>query len=80
MHELGVLCNAIKTVSKIAEDNGIERIKHMTLEIGRDSSFVPAFFEKLFPCAKESFPIMENAELRLEMADGSGLIIKEIGY
>ncbi len=80
MHELGVLCNAVKTVNRIAEENGIKRIKFMTLEIGRDSDFVPAFFEKLFPAAKEHFPIFKKAELKLEMADGKGLIIKEIGY
>ena len=63
MHELGVLCHAVKTVSDIAEKNNIEKIKFMTLEVGLESSFVPAFFEKLFPAATENFPLLKDAEL-----------------
>lgn len=80
MHELGVLKHAVKTVTEIATKNKIERIKFMTLEIGKDSSFVPIFFEKLFPVAIDGITLFENAELKIEMADGQGLIIKEIGY
>jgi Zn finger protein HypA/HybF involved in hydrogenase expression len=80
MHELGVLCHAVKTVSDIAEKNNIEKIKFMTLEVGSESSFVPAFFEKLFPAATENFPLLKDAELRIQTVSGKGLIIKEIGY
>ena len=80
MHELGVLCHAVKTVSEIAEKNKIKCIKFMTLEVGESSSFVPAFLEKLFPVATENFPLLKNAQLRIRMAPGNGLIIKEIGY
>lgn len=80
MHELGVLMQAVKTVSRIAEENNVKIIKQMTLEIGEDSGFVPVFFEKLFPVAIEKFPVMMGAELRMEMTAGKGLRIKEIGY
>lgn len=80
MHELGVLMQAVKTVSRIAEGNNVKKIKQMTLEIGEDSGFVPVFFEKLFPVAIEKFPVMMGAELRMEMTAGKGLRIKEIGY
>ena len=80
MHELGVLCHAVKTVSDIAEKNNIEKIMFMTLEVGTESSFVPAFFEKLFPAAIENFPLLKDAELRIQTVSGKGLIIKEIGY
>ena len=80
MHELGVLCHAIKTVDGIAEKNGIEKIKFITLEVGRSSSFVPAFFEKLYPVAIDKFPRMQESQLKIEMTDGNGLNIKEIGY
>ena len=52
----------------------------MTLEIGDDSGFVLVFLEKLFPVAIENFPVMADAELRMEMTTGKGLKIKEIGY
>lgn len=80
MHELGVLKNAVGQVCSIAEKNGIERIKFMTLEVGTESTFVPAFFEKLFPVATDGVPLFEGAELKMIPAPGKSLIIKEIGY
>lgn len=80
MHELGVLRNAVKTVSDVAEKNGIQKIKFMTLQIGAESTFVPVFFEKLFPAATDNVPVFEGAELRMEIVPGKGLVIKEIGY
>ena len=80
MHELGVLLQAVKTVNRIADENRIGKIKQMTLEIGDESGFVPVFFEKLFPVAIENFPVMAEAELRMEVIPGKGLRIKEIGY
>ena len=80
MHELGVLRHAVKTVTAIAEKNNINKIKHITLEVGRESDFVPMFLEKLFPVATDGFTLMKGAQLRLEMVPGSGLQIKEIGY
>lgn len=80
MHELGVLLQAVKTVNRIAEENKINKIKQMTLEIGNESGFLPVFFEKLFPVAIENYPVMAEAELRMEMIAGKGLRIKEISY
>lgn len=80
MHELGVLCQAVKRVNRIAEEKQIQRIKHITLEVGETSGYVPAFFEKLFPVAIDRFPVMKDAELRIQMAPGEGLLIREIGY
>ena len=40
MHELGVLCQIVKKVNKIALENEIEQLKHITLEVGEASSFV----------------------------------------
>ena len=80
MHELGVLMQAVKTVDQIAQKHDIKQIKHMTLEIGEESGFLPIFFEKLFPVAIEHYPVMAGAQLKLEMAPGKGLIVKDIGY
>ena len=80
MHELGVLGRAVEKVNDIAEQNGIAHIRHMTLEVGTESTFVPLFFEKLFPLVKENYPRLQDAELKIDLAPGKGLIIKEIGY
>ncbi|MBQ6899608.1 MAG: hydrogenase maturation nickel metallochaperone HypA [Firmicutes bacterium] len=80
MHELGVLLQAVKTASSAAQKNNITRVKHMTLEVGEDSTFVPVFFEKLWPVAIENFPVMHGAKLKIETAPGEKLLIKDIGY
>ena len=80
MHELGILKHAIKTVSDIAIKNNIETIKFITLEVGKDSTFVPIFFEKLFPVAIEDNHLFSQAKLKIEISEGKGLVIKEIGY
>ena len=80
MHELGVLRQIVKTVSRIAEQNHIRHIKHITLEVGRTSGFVPYYLEKLFPVAIDSVFVLRGAELRIQMAEGNGLLIRDIGY
>ena len=80
MHELGVLHQVVKTVGRIAEENKIRRIKHITLEVGDTSGFVPQYLTKLFPVAVDASPVLKKAQLRLETVPGKGLSIKEIGY
>lgn len=80
MHELGVLRYAVKTVERVAEKNNIEQIDHITLEVGKASGYVPMFLNKLYPVAIENHPVMKNSELKIVMAEGKGLSIKDIGY
>lgn len=80
MHELGVLYQAVRTVSRIAAEHDIQRIKHITLEVGTESTFVPAYLEKLFPLAIDRTPALKDAQLRLRTVPGQGLTISEIGY
>ena len=49
MHELGVLLQAVRTVDRMARSRQIDCVSFMTLSVGRESDYVPAFFEKLFP-------------------------------
>lgn len=80
MHELGVLHQVVKTAHRIAEENRIPRIKHITLEVGAVSGFVPQYLTKLFPVAADGCAVLKKAKLRIEMVEGRGLSIKEIGY
>ncbi len=80
MHELGVLTRALERVQRAAEENKISAVKSITLEVGLSSSYVPAYFEKLFPAARELFPSTKLAELKMDMIPGRGLFIKEIAY
>lgn len=80
MHELGVLMATVKTVSKTAQQNNITKIKHITLDVGEDSGYVPMYLHKLFPVAIDSFPLLKDAQLKIQMVQGKNLQIKDIGY
>lgn len=80
MHELGVLRHAIQTVERIARERQIQRIKHITLEVGESSGYIPFYLQKLFPVAAELADVTRGAQLRLVMTPGRGLLIKDIGY
>lgn len=80
MHELGVLRQIVKTVSRVTEQNAIRHVKHIALEVGDSSGFVPYYLKKLYPVAVDAHPVLQNAELRISIVSGRGLVIKEIGY
>lgn len=80
MHELGILRNIIKTVNRVIIENNIKKVKHIALEVGKASGFVPMYLKKLFPVAADAYPALKNTELRIREVPGKGLLIKEIGY
>ena len=80
MHELGVLFHIVKTVVRITEEKGIKTVRHIALEVGKASGFVPRYLQKLFPVAVDGYPPLHEAELRISTVAGTGLLIKEIGY
>ena len=80
MHELGVLSYAIKTVNSVADKNGVEKIKFITLDVGEESGFVPDYLHKLYPVAIDGKARFEGSELKIYLVTGKGLVIKEIGY
>ena len=80
MHELGVLCHAVKVVDRIASKNSIDKVKYITLEVGDASGYVPIFFERLFPVAVDQLPALKEAQLRIEVVEGKGLSVRDIGY
>ena len=80
MHELGVLREIVKTVSKVMENNNIKSLSYITLEVGFDSGFVPYYLTKLFPIAADSYPQFVKTVLNISTVPGKGLVIKEIAY
>ena len=88
MHELGILRLAARTAVRAAEQNGVRRIKFLTLEIGSESGYVPLYFEKYFPIIREEYPLLAAAEypwqvlggLKETVPGGRRFVVKEIGY
>lgn len=77
---MGVLLQIAKTVDRVTRQNKIRRVRHIALEVGETSGFVPDYLIKLFPVAAEAYPVLQKTELRLSVVSGKGLLIKEIGY
>ncbi len=80
MHELGVLGQIVKTVNRVTEQHHIRQVKHIALEVGEASGFVPYYLTKLFPVAADAYPALVNTQLHITTVPGEGLLIKEIGY
>ena len=60
--------------------DAIRCVKHIALEVGDASGFVPYYLKKLYPVAVDACPVLQSAELRISVVFGRGLVIKEIGY
>lgn len=80
MHELGVLHQIVKTVNRIAEEKVIPSVKHIVIEVGEASGFVPQYLTRLYPIATEAYNRLKNTELKINIVPGNRLLIKEIGY
>ena len=80
MHELGILRHIVRAVEQVAEKNSITAIRHITLDVGSESTFVPEYLTKLFPVASDGIPLLTCTQLRINPVEGTGLIIRDIGY
>ena len=80
MHELGILRHALQQVRRIAEANKVQKIKHITLEIGEKSGIVVQYLQKLYPIAAAQLSLTRDSELKISVRPGSGMAIKDIGY
>ena len=73
MHEIGALTKALDLVERIAQENGAQQVKFITLEVGELTGFLPVFFEKYFPVCVADRPILQSAELRIQVVKGQAL-------
>lgn len=73
MHEIGMLRQTAELAQSVAEENGIDEIKCITIEIGELSGALPYVFTEYFPFVAEKYSILKNAELRLITVSGEGL-------
>ncbi|MGI5172726.1 hydrogenase maturation nickel metallochaperone HypA [Treponema sp. OMZ 840] len=69
MHELGVVCEVLKTVQKIVEQEKVSKIEKIVLQVGELSGIVPAYLEECFPAAVYKTPF-EGTKLEMEVIPG----------
>lgn len=66
MHELGVVFHVIKSVNRIAEENGVSRVSAVTIELGEVSSVIPDYLLDCWKWAVSKETVMKDAELCIE--------------
>lgn len=66
MHELGLVNYVVKEVDKIAKEQGVEKIKSVTLEFGEVSGIVTAYLYDYWNWYSKKFPIFEGSRLYCE--------------
>ncbi len=69
MHELGVICEVVNTVEKIAKENNVKRVSKIVLEVGELSGMVPEYIQDCFPAATYKTSL-EGVELGLDIIPG----------
>ena len=66
MHELGLVNYVVKEVDKVAAENGIDKIKSVTLEFGEVSGIVTSYLYDYWDWYTKKFPIFEGSKLYCE--------------
>ena len=66
MHELGVVFHVIKSVNRIAEENGVSRVSAVTIELGEVSSVIPDYLLDCWKWAVSKETVMKDAALIIE--------------
>lgn len=67
MHELGIVTYVAKSVTKIADEKGIDRIGAVILEIGEVSGIVGDYLVNCWNYFRKRYPVLTEAELRCEI-------------
>ena len=66
MHELGIVFHIIRSVEKVAVENGLEKVSAVVLELGEVSGVVPGYLTDCWRWAAAKSPLMEGSELKIE--------------
>ncbi len=66
MHELGLVNYVVKEVDKIAKEQGVEKVKSVTLEFGEVSGIVTAYLYDYWNWYSKKFPVFEGSRLYCE--------------
>lgn len=72
MHEIGVLCQALKVVENTAKENRIGKVDGVVFQIGELTGMLPYFFEEYYDMVAEDFPIVKGSRLKIETVPGMG--------
>ncbi len=66
MHELGIVFHIIRSVEKVAVENGLEKVSAVVLELGEVSGVVPDYLADCWRWAAAKSELASGSELRIE--------------
>ena len=66
MHELGLVNYTVKQVTRIAEENKVDRIASVTLEFGEVPGIITSYLYDYWNWYIKKFPVLEGAKLICE--------------
>lgn len=69
MHELGIVFHIIRSVERVAAENGLRRVSSVTLELGEVSGIIPSYLTDCWTWACAKNDLMRDAELVIEQVD-----------
>lgn len=69
MHELGIVFHIIRSVERVAAENGLRRVSSVTLELGEVSGIIPSYLTDCWTWACAKNDLMRGAELVIEQVD-----------
>lgn len=72
MHEIGVLCQVVREVEKVAKANDLSKVDGVVLQIGELTGMMPLFFEEYYDMVTEDHPVVAGSELKIETIPGIG--------
>ena len=75
MHELSIVFAVVRTVEKLAKENGLTKIDTLVLQIGELSLVVPRYIEECYPAAVHG-TMLQDTTLRIEMLPGNAMCRK----
>ena len=67
MHEMGVVIQIVKTADSFARENGITKVKSLTVQIGEASAVLPRYVKLFFPEVVKDYPALHDCEIRTEL-------------
>lgn len=76
MHELGLLVETARTVTRVAAENGVDRVTVIALDIGEASGALPELFTECFPVVQERYPVIADAKLEMNMIPSKALCLE----
>lgn len=71
MHEVGIISSMLKTIEKIADQEGLTHVEKIVIEVGELSGVVPHYMEECYPAAVYKTRFQDT---KLEMQVVAGIV------